>query len=66
MTENESNKGASLSMDYHFSEREIRQLARFLRNNQESLPDELINFATKIERAIYNSMTIDEAEAFYS
>ena len=53
-------------MDYHFSEREIRQLARFLRNNQESLPDELINFATKIERAIYNSMTIDEAEAFYS
>ncbi|WP_296330372.1 hypothetical protein [uncultured Treponema sp.] len=66
MTENESNMGASLSMDYHFSEREIRQLARFLRNNQETLPDELINFATKIERAIYNSMTIDEAEAFYS
>ena len=66
MTENESNMETSLSMDYHFSEREIRQLARFLRNNQESLPDELINFATKIERAIYNSMTIDEAEAFYS
>ena len=53
-------------LDYHFNEREIRVLARFLRKNQEHIPDELLDFATKIERVMYNSMSIDEAEAFYS
>ncbi len=66
MTENENTVAPSLSLDYHFNEREIRNLARFFRNHQEMIPDALINFATKIERAIYNSMSIDEAEAFYS
>ena len=55
-----------ISLDYHFNEREIKLLARFFRNNQERLPDGLLNFSMKIERAIYNSMSIDEAEAFYS
>ncbi|MBQ9281056.1 MAG: hypothetical protein IJ207_02530 [Treponema sp.] len=54
------------SLSYNFTEREIRNLAKFLRNNQESLPDALIPFATKVERAVYDSMSIDEAEAFYS
>lgn len=55
-----------LALDYHFSEREVRNLARFFREHQEQLPDALLGFATRIERAIYNSMSIDEAEAFYS
>lgn len=66
MTDSESLEVKSLSLDYHFNEREIRNLARFFRNNQEQLPDALLTFASKIERAIYNSMSIGEAEAFYS
>ena len=56
----------SISLDYHFNENEIKLLARFFRKNQEQLPDGLIDFATKIERVIYNSMSIDEAQSFYS
>lgn len=55
-----------LSLDYRFSEQEIRLLARFFRNNQEQIPDGLLDFSTKIERAIYNSLSIAEAQAFYS
>ena len=52
--------------DYQFTEREVRVLARFLRKNQEHIPNELLDFSAKIERVMYNSMSIDEAEAFYS
>lgn len=55
-----------LSLDYHFSEAEVKLLARFLRENQERIPDGLLNFSMRVERAIYNSMSIDEAESFYS
>lgn len=53
-------------LDYHFNERELRVLARFLRKNQEKIPDELLDFSTSVEKVMYNSMTIDEAEAFFS
>ncbi len=66
MTSLSSGIEQGVSLDYHFNEREIRNLARLLRDNQERLPDALLNFASKIERAMYNSMSIDEAEAFYS
>ena len=55
-----------LAFDYHFTEREVRSLARFFRNHQDSIPDALLDFSTKIEKTIYNSMSIDEAAAFYS
>lgn len=54
------------SLDYHFTANEIRYLAKFFRKNQEILPDALINFAMEIEKVIYNSMTISEAQKFYS
>lgn len=60
------NPSEKLSFDYHFSEREIKALARFFRKNQERLPSELADFSMKIERVIYNFMSIDEAESFYS
>lgn len=60
------NEKSPVSLDYHFTERELRGLACFLRKNQERLPDELLDFAAKVERVMYNSMSIDEAEAFYS
>ena len=56
----------SVFLDYRFTQREIRVLAKFLRKNQGQIPDELLDFAAKIERVIYDSMSIDEAEAFYS
>lgn len=54
------------SLDYSFNAEEVRALARFFRKNQDALPDALFAFASKIEREIYNSMSIDEAESFYS
>ncbi|MCR4822242.1 MAG: hypothetical protein K5873_05165 [Treponema sp.] len=59
-------KKQELTMDYHFNEEEIRLLALLFRKNQNMLPDGIIDFASKIERTIYNSMSIDEAAAFYS
>ena len=66
MTEEAAQKPVSFSLDYHFTEREIKILAKFFRSHQESIPDGLLDFSTKIERVIYNSMSIGEAEAFYS
>ncbi|MBQ0052755.1 MAG: hypothetical protein KBT11_11950 [Treponema sp.] len=60
------NLPSSSFLDYGFSEREVRILAKFFRNHQEQIPDGLLDFAMKIERAIYNSMSIEEAEAFFS
>ncbi len=54
-----------LHLDYHFTCREVRILARFLRNNQALLPDGLEDFAQAVEAAVYDSMSVDEAEAFY-
>ncbi|MDE5614222.1 MAG: hypothetical protein K2M90_04640 [Treponemataceae bacterium] len=54
-----------LHLDYHFTRREIRILARFLRNNQALLPDGLEDFAQAVEAAVYDAMSVDEAEAFY-
>ncbi len=53
-------------LDYRFNEREIKLLASLFRKYQAQIPDGLIDFMTKIERKIYNSMTIEEAEEFYS
>lgn len=66
MSDSQSAEKVSLSLDYIFDEREIRALARFFRANQERLPDELLAFSSRIERMIYNSMSIAEAQAFYS
>lgn len=60
------NPGARIELDYHFSEMEIKLLVRIFRNQEEHIPDGLVNFVTKIERAIYNSMSIGEAEAFFA
>ena len=55
-----------LQLDYHFSPQEIRVLAHFFREQQANIPDGLEEFAMAVEKAIYNSMSIDEAQAFYS
>jgi hypothetical protein len=54
------------SLSYTFSPRETACLARFLRVHQSEIPDGLSDFVKTVENAIYNSMSIDEAEKFYS
>lgn len=66
MNVTEATADSELSLDYHFNEGELKILASFFRRYQEQIPDVLNNFATQIERKIYSSMSIEEAEAFYS
>ena len=61
-----SDTSSTLSLDYHFNEAEVKFLAHFFRKHQAELPKELVSFAGAIERSIYNSMSIDEVEQFYS
>lgn len=56
----------NLTLDYHFGPAEIVDLAKFLRKNEEVLPDSLIKFSSSIEKIIYENLSIDEAETFYS
>lgn len=65
MTE-QNDDGTKLSLDYQFTSEEIKILARYFRNNQSCIPNGLEEFAAALERTVYNSMSIDEAEKFYS
>lgn len=51
---------------YKFNEREVKLLAKLFRYNQGRIPDELGDFARKVELTIYENMSIDEVEKFYS
>ncbi|WP_147614709.1 hypothetical protein [Treponema pectinovorum] len=53
------------SFNYNFSENETALLAKFLRKNQNQLPEGLEAFARKLELFIYSNMSIDEVEKFY-
>lgn len=53
-------------LPYTFSQDEVFLMAKFLRNNQESMPKGLENFYKHIEDFIYNSLSIEEAFKFYS
>ncbi|MBQ6779716.1 MAG: hypothetical protein IJP62_00635 [Treponema sp.] len=55
-----------LQLTYTFSKQELRILARFIRLHQEQIPEGLEDFAGAVEKAMYDSMSIDEAEVFYS
>lgn len=55
-----------LELNYHFNAREIKTLARLFRDHQEQIPEALEDFADEIERTIYSSMSITEAENFYA
>ncbi len=63
---NGQNEPHKLELDYHFNAREIKTLARLFRDHQEQIPEVLKDFADEIERSIYSTMTITEAENFYA
>jgi len=50
---------------YHFTDKELKNLAFFFRKNDSLVPTELDNFKDAVENYIYNSMSIDEAEVFF-
>lgn len=60
------NKTENSIFDYSFSKDELLLLAKFFRQKQEDVPSGLANFCLKIDDAVYNSMSIDEARRFYS
>jgi len=66
VSDTDSTSEPAFSLDYSFNEREIKILARFFRQNQGKLPEGLEDFARQIELLIYQNMSIDEVEKFYS
>lgn len=50
---------------YTFSEDELKSLIRFLRERQNDLPQELYLLYSVLEKKIYDSMSVEEAEEFF-
>ena len=57
---------SELSLSYEFSPEEVKLLAKFLRSNQDKLPDGLFKFYTTIEKKIYSGLSMREVAEFYS
>lgn len=54
------------TLSYNFTSKEVACLAKFLRDNQESLPEGLEYFYKALEDSIYKSLTLEEVKNFYS
>ena len=59
-------KPASLSFSYDFSPNETALIAHFFRDHEESIPSGLERFVHAVEKAVYTSISIGDAERFYS
>ena len=53
-------------LEYNFSKKELFLLAKFLRQNEEKLPNGLESFYHVLEDSIYNPLSLDEVKRFYS
>ena len=53
-------------LDYSFSKNELFQLTKYLRSKQEELPEGLELFYKTLEDSIYNCMSLQEVQRFYS
>ncbi len=54
------------TLSYNFTSKEVAALAKFLRDNQENLPEGLEYFYKALEDSIYQSLTLEEVKNFYS
>ena len=54
------------TLSYNFTSKEVAALAKFLRDNQENLPEGLEYFYKALEDSIYKSLTLEEVKNFYS
>ncbi len=66
MSQEEITEERALSLDYKFSPAEIKYLAKFFRCFQDKIPRELEQFSFALEKAIYQNMSVDEVEKFFS
>ncbi len=53
-------------LTYKFSSGEIAALAKFLRNNENSLPKELENFYNCLQKSVYDCLSLEEVKQFFS
>ena len=53
-------------LDYSFSKKELFLLAKYLRTQQEELPEGLELFYKTLEDSIYNCLSLEEVKRFYS
>ena len=53
-------------LDYSFSKKELFLLAKYLRTKQEELPEGLELFYKTLEDSIYNCLSLEEVNRFYS
>lgn len=63
MTENDSE---SFKLTYSFTAKEIGLLARFLRTKETELPRGLEKFSKTLEDSVYDCLTLEEVQKFYS
>lgn len=56
----------SAGFNYDFSEKELRSLMLFLRRYQQLMPETLENFIQALEKHFYETMSIGEAEEFFT
>ena len=54
------------TLSYNFTSNEVAALAKFLRDNQEALPEGLEYFYKALEDSVYKSLSLDEVKKFYS
>jgi len=66
MIRDPSKKNDIFSLTYCFTPQETEMLAHFLRKHEDEIPVELAIFSKTVEDTVYNSMSIEEAEKFYS
>lgn len=61
-----NNEKKSPELTYNFTSEEISLLAKFMRSNQDSIPNGLEHFYKELEDSIYNSLSLEEAKKLYS
>ncbi|MCI1209711.1 MAG: hypothetical protein LKF96_09745 [Treponema sp.] len=54
------------SLKYDFNTAEIVVLAKFFRDHQSNLPREILPFASAVEKVVYNTLSVEEVERFYT
>ena len=52
-------------LNYDFTSKEIGLLAKFMRENQDKIPDGLESFAKAIEDSVYNVLSLEEIRWFF-
>ncbi len=53
-------------LDYSFTKNEVFLLAKFLRVNEESLPEGLENIYKTLLDSVYNTLSLEEVKQFFS